>query len=421
LDSVSYAEARDLAVAAARPLAAERVSLLAALGRVLAEDVMAERDDPAGPKSAMDGFALAAAQTQGAAPGAPAALAFRETVGAGHLARGRVEAGQAVRVMTGALLPPGADAVVKQEDTRPAGAGRFTVERPLAPGENVIPPGARMAAGARLLAAGTVVDDQALGVLAGLGRAAVAVHRRPRVALLALGDELVEPGQSLAPGQIYVSNLYALEALAARYGADTLRLGIARDDPAHIEALLRPCIKAAPDAEGCDLILTLGGSHKGDFDFAQAVQERLGARVLFSRVRINQGPSTRCAQAGTALLFGLPGTPGVSWCAFELLVRPALWGLAGRAQLEHPRLRARLTRALAFRTASHKAGRPGWDHFHPGRLRLDDDGSPEVAPVLGPHPGELPAAIQADCLIQAPTGVTALAEGDWVRVLWLLG
>src|SRR5262249_2131209 len=160
------------------------------------------------------------------------------------------------------------DAIVKQEDTRAAGEGRFALAHPLRAGENVVPAGARMTRGERLLTAGTVIGPQCIGVAASGGLALGPGVRRPRLALLALGDELVEPGQPLRPGALYVSNLFALEALAARYGAETQRLGIVGDDPDAMIERLAPCMEG-PGA--CQVIVTLGGSHKGDFDFVHTV------------------------------------------------------------------------------------------------------------------------------------------------------
>jgi molybdopterin molybdotransferase len=426
--SLSYEEALAAVLARARPLGSETVPLAQAPGRVLAQDAVAGRDDPPAPKSAMDGFALRAADSAAACGEAPVTLAYGEVVGAGALARGRVAPGGAVRIMTGALLPEGADAVVKQEDTQAAGPGRFRVTRPLAGGENVVPRGARSAAGERLLAAGQVIGPQAVGVLAGLGLASVAVFRRPRVALLALGNELVDVGRPLAPGQIHVSNLYALEALAARHGAEIRRLGILGDDPAPIVERLAPCLERA-GADACDVIVTLGGSHQGDFDPVRAVLEQLGATPLFNRTRINLGGSTRFASQGAVLCFGLPGTPGAAWGAYELLVRPALWRLAGRARLEHPLLPARLTHDLRWR-----AGPPGVSrrHFAPVRLDFGPDSGlhsgqysgagvdpPLAHPIKGRHSFETPAAPLPDGLALCPPEGDFIAAGETVAVMWL--
>ena len=411
---ISYQEALERVLAQARPLPAEEVPFAQALGRVLAQDLVADRDEPPAPKSAMDGYALAARDTQGASPAQPRAFAYSEVVGAGHLAKAPLPPGGAVRIMTGALLPRGADAVAKLEDTQaldpaPGASQRFALPRPLRPGENVIPPGARMARGQTLLGTGSVLDAQELGMLASLGRSRINVYRRPRVALLALGDELVELGQPVGPGQIPLSNLYVLQALAGRYGAEARSLGIARDDPAHIRAALEPCLAPAAPPR-CDLLLTLGGSHRGDFDFAHSVLEGLGARLHITRTRMNSGPSTLFATVGETLVFGLPGTPATSWMAFEVLVRPALWRLAGRANLGHPTLQARLLEPLALR--------PGRTHFLPARLQAGP-GEPQVRAIVGTHPLEAPLAPPANALIRCLEGEPAPAPGSLVTVEWL--
>ncbi|MCZ6558149.1 MAG: molybdopterin molybdotransferase MoeA [SAR324 cluster bacterium] len=401
-------------LAHSHPLAAEQVSFHEGLGRVLAADVAATQDDPPAPKSAMDGFALRAADTREAGAGRPVTLMYSEVVGAGHLARGVVRKGRAMRLMTGALLPKGADAVVKQEDTLPAGEGAFAIMQPLVSGENVVPAGARMKKDEIALHAGEVISPQGLGLLASLNRNRLNVVRRPRVALLALGDELVELGQPLQPGQLHVSNLYALEAKVAKYGGQPRRLGIAGDNPDLILRLLRPRL---PDPErlgdplACEMLLTLGGSHGGDFDFAQHVLEALGAKIQFRRTRLSLGGSTLFATLGRTLLFGLPGTPVPSLGAFELLVRPALWRLAGRTELAHPRLMARLTAPVS-----------AWNDatcFSPGWLRFDEPGAPTVTPlrdrgVSGPRNGVL-----ANALIEVPEGAEGLMADQQVSVQWL--
>ncbi|HKI96843.1 MAG TPA: gephyrin-like molybdotransferase Glp [bacterium] len=407
--ALAYAAALETVLRHCAPLATERVRFDTAAGRVLAEDVRAAVDDPPAAKSAMDGFALRTADTQAANPAAPAAFAFAEVVGAGHVSDAPVSPGGAVRIMTGALLPPGADAVVKQEDTQHLEGQRFAVTAPLRAGENVIPRGAILKAESLLLGKGAVVSPQGLGLLAGQGRADYAVYRRPRVGLLSLGDELVEPGRPLGPGQLYVSNLYALEALCMRYGAEPHRLGIAGDDPERIEAIVRGALgEAAGAAAACDVVLTLGGSHHGDFDFADDVLKRIGAALHFRRTRINMGGSTLFATRGETLFFGLPGTPMASWLAFEVLVRPALWKLAGRVQLERPWLQAHLSDPV---TAD-----PRRTNFIPARLELDGAAEPRVQALVRGSPMTLPASVLASGLIHWPADTPALPAGARVPV-----
>lgn len=414
--SNSYAQSLKAVLSQSRPLPAEVVSYRQALGRVLAEAVVAGADDPPFPKSRMDGFALRAADTRGATRRKSITVKFTEVVGAGHAPRSRAVKGRAVRLMTGALLPKGADAVVKQEDTEPAGEGAFRIHQPLVAGENVLPAGARMKKGATLLYAGDVVGPAGVGLLAGLGKVRLAVRRQPRVVLLALGDELVEPGLPLKPGQLYVSNLHAIEARVVRYGGRPRNLGIAADNPEMILRLLRPRLMGAGEEVdrplAAEVILTLGGSHGGDFDFAHQVMETLGATVHFRRTRLSLGGSALFASLGRTLLFGLPGTPVPSLGAFELLVRPALWRLAGRTELNHPILQARLTGAV-----SAMEGRanfvPAWLAFSPGE-------PPAVTPLREQgKSGPARDATLANGLIEMPGGVQRLPAGETVSVMWL--
>lgn len=408
----SFAASRQAVLEASQPLAAESVSVREAAGRVAAEPVSAAADDPPAPRSAMDGYALRAADTATAAPGSPAMFSCSEVVGAGHAATGAVSPGVAIRIMTGAPLPAGADAVVKQEDTAREGEGRFTVRQPLAPGENVVPRGARVGAGDMLLPAGEVVGAGGRGLLASLGRTRLAVHRRPRVALLAIGDELVEPGTPLAPGQLYMSNLYVVETLAARYGCEPRSLGIAKDDPGLIARLLEPRLIPAGGAGesplGCEAVITLGGSHHGDFDFVATVFEGLGATLQFRRTRMAPGGSMVFGVCGRTLLFGLPGTPIAAWVAFETLVRPALWRLAGRRTLEHPLVPAVLAAPL-----QPARGRTG---FVPVRLSFAPPALPRAIPLAERTSGGEPPALLADGLVQYGEDSPDLPAGAAVAV-----
>jgi len=446
---LSYRAALLRVLEAPEPGACETVPFSAAAGRVLAERLLADRDDPPAPKSAMDGFALRAADTQQASAQRPLCFRFRSVIAAGHVPVEPLPAGPeckpgpaaaglpAVRIMTGALLPVGADAVVKQEDTERVGADGFSLRRPLLPGDHVIPPGARMRRGEALLEAGETLGPQAVGILAAAHRAHVRVYRRPRVALLAIGDELVEPDQPLGPGKTPVTNLYVLSELARRCGASVRSLGVVPDDAGRIARLLQSCLlpsawreeaevppsacreePAAPPGAGadgtapCDLVLTLGGTHRGDFDFVHTALERAGAILHFDRVRMTPAGSTIFATHGKSLLFGLPGTPVAAWVAFETLVRPALAKLAGYTALERPALAARLAG-----TVEHMAGRAA---FIPCRLEL---GGPEPVayPIQGRHPHEAPASLRADGLIRCDEDAPPPNRGDWVRVEWLAG
>lgn len=392
----------------------ETAPFAACLGRVIAEDIRAGENDPPQPKSSMDGFALRSEDTAHASPDSPVRMTFDEVVGAGHLARGEVTRGSAIRLMTGALVPAGADAVVKQEDTTPDEAGAFRVTAPLRFGENVIAPGTFLRRDTPLLFSGEVIGPQAMASLAGQGRSQVRVRRKPRVALLAMGDELVEIGNPLAPGQIYMSNGYLLEALCVRYGATGMLLGVVRDNLDDIEHRLRGCLPGEAreeDAQPCDVVVTLGGSHQGDFDFAGPVLDRLGATVHFRQTLINYGGSTWFATRGNTLFFGLPGTPGASWLAFEVLIRPALMALQGRQNPNRPLIRARLAQ-------SHTT-RPGRLQFVPVAMAFSEDGPPMATPLTREHPAPRPAGLLANGLIRLAEDAQPLKAGDWVNVEWM--
>jgi molybdopterin molybdotransferase len=416
-------------------LPAESIPFASAWGRVLAEPVAADRDDPPVPKSAMDGFAVRSEHTQPATPERPLDFAFGEVIAAGHLPAAPLQGWTgsmreapvprpAARIMTGALLPDGADAVIKQEDTLSGEPGRFKVRNPVHPGENVIPAGARTRRGERLLDAGDVIESQALGILASVGKAHLQVHRRPRVAVLALGDELVdfpEAAEPLPPGRIRVTNLYVLSAAARQMGAEVNVLGIAPDDPERICAILDSCLNPGnPRAAGApltlnrgreayDLLITLGGTHFGDFDPVRRVMERLGAQPRFERVHMTPGGSTVFATLGRTLMFSLPGTPTPSWVAFETLVRPALGRMCGVPRQEQPKLRARLAGRLP-----RARGRM---LFVPCRLEFGEELT--AHPIEGRHTHEAPVAPRANGLIAWSGPHPEPEVGAMVTVLWL--
>lgn len=395
----------------ARQLEPEIVPFHDSPGRTLAEALIAEYDDPPAPKSAMDGFAVRGTDTRSAGPGSPLTLPVRGTLGAGRTAQATWEPGAAVRIMTGALLPQGADAVVKLEDVHRSDHGSVTLASAVEAGANVFACGARLRSGDVVLDAGARVTPQVHGLLAGLGRSEVQVVRRPRVAVLAVGDELVEVDRAPAPGQIHVSNLYTVSGLVERYGGVAVPLGVVGDDPDAIVERLRGGLDGGSGARGCDVVITLGGSRRGDFDFAYDAFAGVGAQIHFRDTRLNPGCSTVFASAGQALLFGLPGTPVPSWAAFHVLVRPALERLCG-AGASHPMLRARSAEPLSVRH--------DWTHFLPAWLAFDDEGTAQVTALGERARGRVPGRMLANALICLPEGTSAVGAGEPVAVQWLV-
>jgi molybdopterin molybdotransferase len=347
-------EARACVLAAFRPLSMVRLPLATAMGSVLAVDVIAGSPVPAFANAAMDGFALRAVDTTGATPEQPVRLRVIAEAAAGYLSGVTVTPGTAVRIMTGAPIPDGADAVVRFEETDEAAAATrrgtgdvVVVYRNAAVGEHVRPIGEDVQGGSTVLRAGTRVRPAEIGVLAMLNRTQVTVHRRPRVGILTTGDEIVDAGEPLAPGQIRNSNAPMLAAMVTRVGGEPVSLGIARDRAEDLCDLLTKAI-------GLDLLLTTGGVSVGDYDLVKQVLQREGRIDVWS-VRIKPGkPLAFGWLAGTPLL-GLPGNPVAAAVAFEQFARPAIRKMLGDPNVDIPTVMAR--------TAERIENRGGRRHF----------------------------------------------------------
>lgn len=335
---LSVEEALARVLAAIPVLGAETVELGAALGRALAEPIVAGRDLPPWDNSSMDGYALRARDTASAAAERPARLRVIGAVAAGAVAERSVGAGEAYRILTGAPMPPGSDAVVPQEDVGRDG-DLLVVPRPVESAAFVRPRGEDIRAGQAVLAPGDVLDPAALGVLAALGRPLVRVHQRPRVAILSTGDELVDLDQTPGPGQIPNSNTYTLTAQVREAGGVAVSLGIARDTREDLEERFRWGLAA-------DVLVSSAGVSVGDHDLVREVMAKLGAELDFWKVSMRPGKPLTFGRLGGRPFFGLPGNPVSSMVTFELFVRPALRRMAGHTRLFRPRIRARLATPL---------------------------------------------------------------------------
>ncbi len=348
---ISVEEALAEILSHVRPLNPERVAILDALGRVLAEEIVSDIDIPPFDNSAMDGYAVRAADVAGASPESPVRLAVTGSVAAGYVSSGRVEPGTAIRIMTGAPLPDGADAVVPFEDTGDMDrskkarleepASEIEVRVAVHARDNTRPAGEDMRRGEVAMSAGRVVRPQEIGVLASLGRETVLVHRRPRVAILATGDELLEIHEPLAPGKIRNSNEYTNAALVTRTGGAPIRLGIARDTQADLTDKIRQGLK-----QGADLFLTSGGVSVGDYD---VVKDVLGTEGEMQFWQVNMKPGKPLAFGllpGGVPLIGLPGNPVSAMVSFEQFARPAILKMLGHQDLDKPTVRAILDEPL---------------------------------------------------------------------------
>lgn len=402
-------EARERILAGVGPLPGEAVPLLDALGRVLAEDVVADCDIPPFRNAAMDGYAVRATDLAGASREAPAVLRVVAEGPAGYAPSGTVDAGGAIRIMTGAPLPPGADTVVRFEETdEPAGGARKAGRRgdgarvhqvaiylPQGPWINVREAGEDVRRGETVLRAGAVLRPAEIGVLASLDRALVPVHRRPVVAIVATGDEVVDPGQPLRPGQIRNSNSYALAALVRRYGSEPRVLGVARDTVDELTRALR-------ETAGADVVISSGGVSVGDYDMVKDVLRAEG-RIDLWQVRMKPGRPLAFGRLGGRPFLGLPGNPVAAFVSFELFGRPLLLRLLGHRDWRKPTVRARLTEPVD--------NRGGRRHFVRAIVEAGADG-PVVRPTGEQGSGVLTALVRANGLLVVPDGVERLEAGD---------
>jgi len=367
-----------------------------ALGRVLAEPVRSTRTLPPADCSAMDGYAVRRADLRGASGERPVALDVIFEVAAGAQPACTIETGQAARIFTGAPLPPGADSIVRQEDSERKGDRVRLLVGP-EEREHVRDAGEDLKVGEAVLEAGDTIRPPQVGLLASLGRSVVAVHQRPRVAILSGGDELVEPDGDISGGRIVSSNSYALAAQCLEAGADPVYLGIARDHPDEIEERLRAGL-------GADCIVSSAGVSVGDRDYVRSVLEKLGCELDFWGVNMKPGYPLAFGRFGDALplVFGLPGNPVSAMVTFEQFVRPALRKMTGQRALYRPTVQVVLGERLSKK--------PGRLHFV--RVQLERKEGEIIARTTGNQSsGVLRSMSLAQGLLVFPAEASEIAEG----------
>ncbi len=380
----------------------EEIPLERALGRVLAEDVRANRDQPPYDVSAMDGFAVRSADL---ATGG-VLLTVIEDVKAGDLPKKTVASGQCARIMTGAPVPPGADAVIRVEDTRMLTDDSVEITVPVKAGNDIRVRGENMRHGDVVLHAGTEITPGVIGLLATVKRAHVNVHRRPRVAILSSGDELEALDAPFDADKIPESNSHALMAQLQALGIEPVRLGIARDDPAELAALLRQGLDY-------DVLLVSGGSSVGVHDHVRPTLEALGVAMHFWRVEMKPGHPLAFGTRGGTLVFGLPGNPVSSMVCFEQFVLPAL-----RRRMGHPALFRRTVTATLAHPLKH---RPGRMEFIRVTLATEANGRLRATSAGAQSSGDLCSMARADGLLVVPAESGNLAAGEVVQVQLLDG
>ena len=400
---LSVEEALQRIIAGVTPLPAESVGLTEALGRVLAEEVLARVSQPPSDVSAMDGYALRAEDLAGGDFPVRLKVIGESAAGSGYA--GHLAPGQAVRIFTGAPLPPGADSIVIQEDvTREE--DWLILSEAVATGNYVRPEGLDFRKDTRGLPAGQVMTARDIGLAAAMNRPWLRVRRRPRVAVIASGDELVMPGDPLGPDQILSSNSLSLSAFLTAAGAEPHVLGIARDERGAISQLLDA-------ARGADLVLISGGASVGDHDLVRQVLDEKDVELDFWRIAMRPGKPLIFGRLGATPVLGLPGNPVSSMVCATVFARAAINVMLGLAPYPEILPSARLLKALPENDRRQ-------DYLR-ANLSLAEDGSREVTPFERQDSSMLRTLCLADCLIVRPPFATALAAGEMVSVLPLFG
>lgn len=390
-------EARSRILAELKPVGIEEVGLLEAQGRVLAEDVRARLTQPPWPASAMDGYAVRATD----AATVPVTLRIAGAVPAGSAFQGKVGAGEAVRIFTGAPLPDGADAIVIQEDTE-AASGRVTVKEAAQPGRHIRVAGLDFKAGEVGIAAGRRLSARDVGLAAAMNVPWVRVRRRPRIALLATGDEIARPGDPVGPNQIVSSNTYALAAVVRALGGEPIVLGIACDT-------VEDTIAKVEGASGADLLVTTGGASVGDHDLVQMALATRGLAVDFWKIAMRPGKPLMWGRLGALPVLGLPGNPVSSLVCALVFLKPAIEALSGLDAAAAALIDARLGRDLAANDRRQ-------DYLR-STLTPGSDGVPVATPFAKQDSSMLSLLARSDGLIVRPPEDPALTTGDLVRVL----
>ncbi len=396
---ISVDEAKEIVLSHVRTLGVEDVYILSSLGRILAEDIFSDLFIPPFDNSAMDGFALKYEDIKGADSKNPAVLDVAATIKAGDFRDVRIGSGEAAKIMTGAKMPKGADTVVPVEDTEELD-GKVKVKKVLAKGSNVRKKGEDVEKGSLVLKKGKNLKPADLGILAALGKEFVPVYKRPRVSVLATGDELLDLGDERGPEKIVNTNTYTLCSQIIEAGCVPIRLGIAKDELDDIKEKLSYGLSS-------DVIITSGGISVGEFDFVKEALRSLGAKILFWRVAMRPGKPTAFSIIDGRPVFSLPGNPVSSMVTFEQFVKPALFKMLGRKKA--PRFK------IFAKFIGNFKKKKGLRYFL--RVSIKREGDGYLAKLTGEQgSGILTSMVKADGLLVLKEDVSEIKSGDLVEV-----
>ena len=399
MSSIKVDEARKIILEKIKVQGTEKVSISEALGRILSEDIIARRNNPPMDNSAMDGYALKAKDIELATSENPIKLEIIEDLAAGYSPKMTIQSGQAVRIMTGAPIPEGADAVIMQEDTE-RNENSVQVKDKAEIRENIRDAGEDVREGETVIKKGAKLLPAHIGMMAVVGRSSVLVGRRPSVAILSTGDEIKDLDDSLSGPCIYNSNGYMLAAQVKSAGGIPSYLGIAHDNEEDLMEKFNWALQ-------CDMVVSSGGVSVGDYDLVKASLKKMGQEMLFWKVAMKPGKPLAFGRIDNVPIFGLPGNPVSSFVSFEQFVRPSIRKMMGASQLSHLLVQAKLTH-----TVHKKAGR---QHFLSAYVKWEN-GTCTVNPTQEQGSGILKSTVNANGLLIFPLELTEMTKGTEVTV-----
>ncbi|HEY4715899.1 MAG TPA: gephyrin-like molybdotransferase Glp [bacterium] len=399
---VPVPEAVEIILKSVNPMPAERISLTEATGRVLCNDVVAAIDIPYSDNSAMDGFAVRAKDTADATGPSPKTLRIVDDIPAGTAPKKIIGMNECAKIMTGGIMPQGANAVVMVEFTEQTGKNLAIIKKGVREKENVRFKGEDIKAGSTVLKKGKIIRAQEVGLLAAIGRSSIMVHQRPRIAVLSTGNEIASIDEPIGSEKVFDSNSYALFSAAKEAGGSPVQMGIVRDIESELTAKLEECLSF-------DIIITSGGVSVGEYDITKKILSALGGEMKFSKVAIKPGKPFTFGLLNGIPFFGLPGNPASAFVSFEIFVRPAILKMLG--------MKNRIKRTLHGTMGADFKNKPGRTHFVRAYFSYSENGEITVSPCGVQGSGIISSLAEANCLIMITPEKSDVKKGEMVEII----